>query len=113
VGPYPLSPHPRRPLIPLFTNFVKRLSARKSSSFWGLGRVCSRSLMANLDITRRSRSRALHAAARRYDGLSFREIGREMGVTVETARQAVLKGERILKRDYSALNHCAEKLARK
>lgn len=61
------------------------------------------------DITRRSRQRCLTAAALRYDGLSFREIGERMGnVTVETARQSALKGERILAHQYQCLNWCAQ-----
>lgn len=58
-------------------------------------------------ITRRSRYRALTAAALRYDGLLFADIAQQMGVTTETARQAVLKGERLLVRDYASLNWCA------
>jgi hypothetical protein len=44
----------------------------------------------------------MRAAEMRRAGLTFREIGQHIGytgpVTVETARQAVLKGERILQR---------------
>jgi len=65
------------------------------------------------EITRAGTKRALTAAALRYDGLTFGEIGKRMGgVTVETARQAVLKGERIMARHYAALNECAELIAR-
>lgn len=65
------------------------------------------------EITLAGTKRALLAAAFRYDGLTFREIGVQMGgVTVETARQAVLKGERILERRYAALNECAALVAR-
>lgn len=65
-----------------------------------------------VDITRGSITRALTAAALRYDGLKLREIGKQLGnVTMETARQAVLKGERLLKRRYAALNACAEIIA--
>jgi hypothetical protein len=64
-------------------------------------------------ITRDARQRALTAAALRYDGLKFHEIGERMGgITVETARQAVKKGERLLVRHYAALNECAELVAR-
>lgn len=65
------------------------------------------------EITSRGVKRALSAAALRYDGLKFHEIGQRMGgITVETARQAVLKGERILAKHYAALNECAELIAR-
>ena len=54
------------------------------------------------EIHLRSQERAVRAAEMRRAGLTFREIGQLVGfsgpVTVETARQAVLKGERILKR---------------
>lgn len=50
----------------------------------------------------RSTKRAVQAAELRRSGLTLKEIGRFIGidgpVTIETARQAVLKGERILKR---------------
>lgn len=60
-------------------------------------------------ITKQSRYRALTAAGLRYDGLTFKEIGQHMGsITVETARQAARKGQRILTRDYAALNFCAQ-----
>jgi len=46
--------------------------------------------------------RAVRAAELRRAGLKFREIAERMGVTcVETARAAVSKGERILKRRLS------------
>jgi len=65
------------------------------------------------EITQAGTKRALLAAALRYDGLKLHEIGERMGgITVETARQAVLKGERILQRHYSELNECAELIAR-
>jgi hypothetical protein len=65
------------------------------------------------EITRAAEVRALTAAALRYDGLTFREIGERIGgVTIETARQAVLKGERILQRRFAALNECAELVGR-
>lgn len=65
------------------------------------------------EITDAATKRALTAAALRYDGLKFHEIGKRMGgITVETARQAVLKGERMLQRRYAALNECAELVAR-
>lgn len=64
------------------------------------------------EITTAATKRALTAAALRYDGLKFHEIGERMGgITVETARQAVLKGQRILQRNYAALNECAELIA--
>lgn len=64
-------------------------------------------------ITQAGTRRALTAAAMRYDGLTFGEIGKRMGgITVETARQAVLKGERVMERHYAALNDCAELVAR-
>lgn len=54
------------------------------------------------EITKRSIDRAVRAAELRRQGLTFREIGKLVGhngpVTVETARQAVAKGERILAR---------------
>jgi hypothetical protein len=69
--------------------------------------------MNYVEITRSSFVRALTAAALRYDGLTFREIGQQLGgITVETARQAVLKGERIMKYKFAALNECAELIAR-
>ena len=53
------------------------------------------------DIHMRSMDRALRAVELRRQGLTFREIGLQIGcsgpVTVETARQAVKKGERILR----------------
>lgn len=65
------------------------------------------------EIGRRSIERALTAAALRYDGLTFRQIGERLGgITSETARQAVLKGERILATRYAALNECAVMVAR-
>jgi hypothetical protein len=65
------------------------------------------------EITAASVERALTAAALRYDGLKFHEIGAQLGgITVETARQAVLKGDRLLRRRYAALNECAERIAR-
>ena len=64
------------------------------------------------EIDRASRKRAYEAAAMRYDGLTFREIGRQMGVTLETARQAVMKGERLIERNFATINHCAELIAR-
>lgn len=69
--------------------------------------------MNHREVTRRSRLRALTAAALRYDGLTLQEIAVSMGVTHrETARMAVYKGEMILRRDYAALNECAELIAR-
>jgi hypothetical protein len=51
------------------------------------------------EIHRRGIERALKALALRRAGLTFRAIGEQMGsVTVETARQAVMKGERIERR---------------
>jgi hypothetical protein len=51
------------------------------------------------EIHRRSLARAARALELRRQGLTFREIGAAMGgVTVETARQAVKKGERIERR---------------
>jgi hypothetical protein len=68
--------------------------------------------MNYVEITRKGRLRALTAAALRYDGLTFREIGERMGgVHLETARMAAQKGTRILRRDYADLNECAELIA--
>lgn len=65
------------------------------------------------EITQAGTRRALIAAGLRYDGLTFKEIGERMGgITVETARQAVLKGQRIMGRHYAALNECAEMITR-
>jgi hypothetical protein len=53
------------------------------------------------EIKKRADERAVRAAELRRAGLTFREIGQILGplpVTVETARLAVLKGERILAR---------------
>jgi transcriptional regulator len=51
------------------------------------------------EIGKRSIERALKALALRRQGLTFREIGKQIGthgpVTTETARQAVKKGERV------------------
>lgn len=53
-----------------------------------------------VETHKRSIARALKAAELRRQGLTFREIGLQIGysgpVTIETARQAVKKGERIL-----------------
>ena len=69
--------------------------------------------MTETEITRRSMRRALRAAALRYDGFSYGEIGKAMGgITREAARQASLKGERILSRQYRALTECARLVAR-
>lgn len=65
------------------------------------------------EITRSSISRALTAAALRYDGLMLKEIGAQLGgVSKERARQLVMKGERILAHRYAALERCAELVAR-
>ena len=69
--------------------------------------------MNYVEITRNSMKRALIAAGLRYDGLTYREVGEQMGgITVETARQAVAKGQRIIDRYYVALNEAAELIAR-
>ena len=47
-----------------------------------------------VEITRRSRARKAEALALRRQGKKFREIGEHFGVTLETARQMVLSGER-------------------
>jgi lambda repressor-like predicted transcriptional regulator len=66
-----------------------------------------------VEITRNSMKRALIAAGLRYDGLTYREVGEQMGgISVETARQAVAKGQRIIERCYVALNDAAELIAR-
>lgn len=53
--------------------------------------------MDNREIHKRSLDRALKAAELRAKGMKYREIAEAMGVThVETARQAVLKGRRIM-----------------
>lgn len=55
--------------------------------------------MKATEIHRRALARAARALELRRQGLTFREIGNQMGgVTVETARQAVKKGERIERR---------------
>lgn len=58
--------------------------------------------MSDREIHKRSMARALRAVELRKQGLTFKEIGRQIGyngpVTVETARSAVKKGERILAR---------------
>lgn len=55
--------------------------------------------MKATEIHQRAIKRALNALALRRQGLTFREIGELMGgITVETARQAVKKGERIERR---------------
>lgn len=52
-----------------------------------------------VDIHKRSVARALRALELRQSGLTFREIGEAMGgLSVETARQAVKKGQRIQER---------------
>lgn len=48
-----------------------------------------------VEITKRSKARALEALAMRRAGKLLREIGEHFGVGVETARCMVLKGERI------------------
>lgn len=57
-------------------------------------------MLSAVETHKRSIDRALRAAALRRQGLKFREIGQQIGyrgpVTIETARQAVKKGERIL-----------------
>lgn len=65
------------------------------------------------DVTRTATARALTAAALRYDGLLFKQIGAQLGgVSVQRARDLVAKGERILRNRYAALNECAEVFAR-
>lgn len=67
------------------------------------------------EIKERGDKRALQAAELRRAGLTFKEIGKHIGlhgpVTVETARAAVAKGERILARrakqsDTQRCRHC-------
>jgi hypothetical protein len=58
-----------------------------------------KSVLDTREIHKRSLDRALRAAELRSQGLTYKEIGQQMGgVTVETARQAVLKGRRIMSR---------------
>lgn len=55
--------------------------------------------MKATEINRRAIERAVRALALRRQGLTFKAVGQHMGgVTVETARQAVKKGERIERR---------------
>jgi len=58
--------------------------------------------MKATEIHKRSVDRCLRALELRRKGLTFREIGEQIGrngpVTVEVARQAVKKGERIERR---------------
>lgn len=61
--------------------------------------TCVETSPTAVEINKRSRARAARALELRRQGLTFREIGQAMGgVTVETARQAVKKGERIERR---------------
>lgn len=57
-------------------------------------------MLSAVEAYKRSMARALRAVSLRRQGLTFREIGLQIGysgpVTIETARQAVKKGERIL-----------------
>jgi predicted transcriptional regulator len=57
-----------------------------------------------VEITKRSRERRAQALSMRRAGKLLREIGEEFGVTVETARQMVLAGERQERR--AALRRC-------
>lgn len=64
--------------------------------------------MNEREISRTALLRALTAAAHRYDGLTYAQIGRAMGVGHARARDLVLKGEQLLRRRYRLLNTCAE-----
>lgn len=57
-------------------------------------------------------SRSLYAAALRYDGLTLREIGTRFGIGVERDRHLVMRGERLFKNRYSALNAAADMISR-
>lgn len=63
------------------------------------------------EINQRSRNRALKALSLRRQGLTFKKVGEQIGldgpVTVETARSAVKKGERIAGRYHSFVENPA------
>jgi hypothetical protein len=69
---------------------------------FALHRKGKRKMTTSKEIHERSVARCLKAVELRHDGMTFKEIGEVIGtngpVTVETARQAFFKGERILAR---------------
>lgn len=69
--------------------------------------------MNQKEIERDRLVRHLTAASLKYDGLKLHEIGEMLGgVTKETARQLVIKGQQKLLRNFNDLNDCAEMIGR-
>lgn len=62
-------------------------------------------------IHRRRVTRGLTAAALRYEGLTFDQIGAEFGVTGSRAQTMVRAGENVLHYGFVALNDSMEILA--
>lgn len=68
-------------------------------------------MATEIEISRESKQRALLAHALRFDGWSYINIGQCFGISSSRSRDLANKGERLISRRYSSLNHCAVKVS--